>query len=610
MQILLFLFLSIITLTAETLTFGVFTYRTPEKIIKEYQPIADYLSKELNATIIVKPLDQEELEEQVLAGKIDIIATNPTHYLSLQKQGKTTGAIATLIKRYDNTITQYLGGAIITRADRSDIHLISNLKGKTIAIPGQKFLGGYQTQAYELFLNGVDIENDTKTFIVKNHEAVINTVLSGSADAGFVRSGIIEEMVRNNQLNLKEIFVIHEQKFSYFPMKTSTRLYPEWAIVTAKTLPADTVSKIAVALYGYQNTTKGNDIIAGFTISGDYAEIDTLARSLRIPPYDVLPTFTLQDIWTKHGIFIIVLASITTLFFIILGLLYKRATVEKKYAQSILNATPNPTVITDGEFLIRANNSFLNFVGFSTLEAFQLKHNCICDFFQEGDTDEYLLPTMEDKTWIEYILANPMREHKAKITINNKTTIFKIDASLVEDNNLFRVIAVFNDISAIIGKSTTDTLTRIANRMHFNLLYEHALHVGVRENTPLSLIFFDIDHFKRVNDTHGHLVGDSVLRFIANIVKKSLRKSDLIARWGGEEFIILLPNTSADFASEVAENLRRMIQNEVFDVVGQVTCSFGVTQLVGNEGGDKLLQRIDELLYDAKANGRNRVVVG
>lgn len=609
-RILLFLLLNLTLLNAQTLTFGVFTYRTPDKIIKEYQPIADHLSKELNATVIIKPLDQEELEKQVSEGKIDIVATNPTHYLSLQKQGKTTGAIATLIKRYDNTITQYLGGAIITRADRNDIRLISNLRGKTIAIPGKKFLGGYQTQAYELLLNGVDIQNDANTLVVKNHEAVVQAVLSDSADVGFIRTGIIEEMLRDNRLNLKDIFVINEQTFSHFSMKTSTHLYPEWAIVTTKMLPANTVSKLAIALYGYQNPTKGNDIIAGFTISGDYGEVDSLARSLRIPPYDHAPAFTPRDIWTKYGIMIIIVLSITTLFFIVLGLLYRKATFEKRYAQSILNATPSPTIITDGECLIGANSSFLNFIGFATLEAFKLKHNCICDFFEEGNTDEYLLPTMEDKTWIKYILTYPEYEHKAKITIHGTTTLFKVSASRVENKNQFRVIAIFDDVSSILSKSTTDALTQIANRMHFNLLFEHALHIAVREHSNLSLIFFDIDHFKRVNDTHGHLVGDDVLRHICYLVKKSLRKSDLIARWGGEEFIILLPNTSVDFASKVAENLREMIYNETFDVVGHLTCSFGVTQLVGNEIGDKLLQRVDELLYCAKENGRNRITVG
>lgn len=608
--LLILLFLTVPYISAQTLTFGVFTYRIPEKIIQEYQPIADYLSKELNTTVIIKPLGQDELEKQVSEGLIDIIATNPTHYLSLRNRGKTTGAIATLVKGYNDILTSYLGGVIITHAKREDIRTISELQGKTIAVPGKKFLGGYQTQAYELLLNGVDVQKDVQIKILKNHEEVVKEVLSGGADAGFVRSGIIEEMTDSKRLNPKELFVINERSFANFAMKTSTRLYPEWAIVASQKLDTLTISKIAVALYKYKNTQKGNDIIRGFTISGDYGEIDTLARALRIPPYEEAPSFTYADIWEKHGKSIIILSSITVLFFIILVFLYHRTRFEKKYAQSILNATPNPIIITDGKELISANTAFLNFIGFETLEAFKKKHDCICDFFEDGETGEYLHKSMDDESWIEYILTHPEHEHKAKITINGKTTLFKINASVVESGKLFRVIAIFDDISLLINKSTTDALTQIANRMQFNLMYEHALHIEQREKTPLSLIFFDIDHFKSVNDTHGHLVGDNVLRHIANLVKNSLRKSDIIARWGGEEFIILLPNTSISSALHLAENLREKIENEPFEVVGHLTCSFGVTQLQSQESGSKLLQRIDELLYKAKENGRNRVEVG
>jgi diguanylate cyclase (GGDEF)-like protein len=598
------------TLSAQTLTFGVFTYRTPEKIMEEYLPIAEHLSRELNVSVLIRPLSQEELEKEVAAGKIDIVATNPTHYLSLQKQGKTTGAIATLVKRYNNVATPYLGGVIITRAGRNDIRSLSDLKGKTVAIPGKKFLGGYQTQDYALLKAGVVISKDVTTVACGNHVEVVNAVLSQKADAGFIRSGILEEMMSEKKLNLQDIFIVNEKILSHFPMKLSTNLYPEWSVVAAKEVDVDTVSKIAVALYGYHNPKIGSGVIAGFTIPGDYADIDTLARVLRIPPYDHIPPFTIEDIWDKHGIALAALVSITTLFFIMLSLLYRRAKFEKEYAQSILNATPTPIIVTDGAHIVSANTSFLNFVEFETLEAFKSKHDSICDLYEEGDTDEYLRANMNDKTWIEHIIVNPEHEHKVKITINGITTFFKVDVSVVQSKGSLRAIAIFDDISELVNQSTTDALTRIANRTHFNLLYEHSLYIAKREKTPLSLIFFDIDHFKAVNDTYGHLVGDDVLRHLANLAKNSLRKSDIVARWGGEEFIIVLPNTSLTAASHLAQELRKTIESEEFAVVEHLTCSFGVAQLQENEDAKKLLLRIDELLYSAKENGRNRVEIG
>lgn len=602
-----FLLLISAVLSGQTLVFGVFNYRTPEKILKEYQPIADHIARELKMNVIIKPLGQEELEQGVNKGEIDIIATNPTHYLSLQKQLKTTGAIATLVKRYGTVITPYLAGVIITRSDNANIRSLLELRGKTIAIPGKKYLGGYQTQAYILSQAGIDVDKETIPVVVKNHEAVVNAVLAGKVDAGFIRSGILEEMIGEEKLKTSDVFILNEQKSSYFPLKTSTNLYPEWAIVTSKTLTLETVSNIAVALYGYKDPKVGNDIIANFTIPGDYADIDVLARTLRIPPYDTLPSFTLEDIWDKYGNTILIIILVVTLFFGILSVLYRRARFEQKYSQSILDAIQSPIIVTDGTHLIRANTGFLNFVEFDTVETFKNNYNCICDLFEEGDTNEYLLSNMNDKIWIEYIIERPEKNHKVKITINGITRFFKVNISVVYYNNLVRYIAIFDDISQLVNQSTTDPLTAIANRTHFNLLFKHTIYIAQREHTPLSLIFFDIDHFKAVNDTHGHLVGDDVLRHLANVTKNSLRKSDIVARWGGEEFIIVLPNTALDSASLIAETLRKTVQGEEFPVVQHITCSFGIAQLQEGEEGSDLLLRLDKLLYQAKENGRNMV---
>ncbi len=605
----IFIFFAIVALNAQTLTLGVFAYRTPEKIMQEYKPIAEHLGRELNVSVIVKSLSQEDLEKELFEEKIDFIVTNPTHYLSLKKQGKTTGAIATLVKRYNNVITPYLGGVIITRADRADMRTIFDLAGKTIAIPNNKMLGGYQTQAYELSKVGLDITKDLKTVAYKTHEATVAAVLLKKADAGFIRSGILEEMIAENKLNPQDFFIINEQKSPNFPMKISTELYSEWTIVAAKKLDLDTVSKAAVALYGYKDTQIGNDIISAFTIAGEYDNIDTLARSLRIPPYNFIPPFTYEDILSKHRNAIVIIVSLTTLFFLVLSFLYRRTRFEKQYAQSILDVIPTPIIVTDGKMLISANRAFLNFVEYKTTEAFRIQHNCICELFEEGETKEYLHTDMNEKTWIEYIVANPEQEHKAKITIHGITRFFKVDVSVVKYKDLFRAIAFFDDISQLVNQSTTDVLTRIANRTHFNLLFEYSVSIALREKTPLSLMFFDIDHFKSVNDKYGHLVGDDILRSVAQLAKQSLRKSDIIARWGGEEFIILLPNTSLSSATHLAEELRVIIQNEEFELIEHLTCSFGVAELEENESSEELLLRLDGLLYCAKANGRNRVEV-
>jgi len=321
-----------VSLNAKTLTMGVFAYVESEKIMREYQPIADHLSKKLHMDVRIKALDQTELERQVNDGLIDIVATNPTHYLSLQKQGKTTGAIATLVKSNGNINTSFLGGVIITRSDRNDIRSLSDLKGKTVAIPGKKFLGGYQTQVYALLKNHVHIDDDLETKVVGGHSKVIKSVLARDADAGFIRTGIIEEMAADHTLNPEDLFVLNEQNFPNFQIKISTALYPEWAIVAARNLDIEIVNKVAIALYEYKNVQKGNNIINGFSIPGDYGEIDTLARTLRIPPYDKAPEFTGKDIWNKYGQMILIIVLITVLVLMILFIALKAILKAKQEA--------------------------------------------------------------------------------------------------------------------------------------------------------------------------------------------------------------------------------------------------------------------------------------
>jgi diguanylate cyclase (GGDEF)-like protein len=127
-----------------------------------------------------------------------------------------------------------------------------------------------------------------------------------------------------------------------------------------------------------------------------------------------------------------------------------------------------------------------------------------------------------------------------------------------------------------------------------------------RYNTPLSLVLFDIDHFKKINDTYGHVVGDQVLVQLSRFVPTLIRSMDLLARWGGEEFLILLPGSDGPMALQVAEKLREAISNLVFDDVVSITCSFGVTQYAATETAAQFIARADGALYRAKADGRNR----
>ena len=155
--------------------------------------------------------------------------------------------------------------------------------------------------------------------------------------------------------------------------------------------------------------------------------------------------------------------------------------------------------------------------------------------------------------------------------------------------------------------ATTDPLTLLYNRRKFDELMEYELERDKRYQSGLSIIFCDIDHFKKINDMHGHDVGDDVLRELSAEIRTSLRQSDIVARWGGEEFIILIPNCTADTAVTIAENIRKKIETYKFNKAGKVTASFGVTHVLGHDDKTTLIKRVDKALYAAKENGRNRV---
>ncbi|MCF8002507.1 MAG: GGDEF domain-containing protein [Halanaerobiales bacterium] len=163
-------------------------------------------------------------------------------------------------------------------------------------------------------------------------------------------------------------------------------------------------------------------------------------------------------------------------------------------------------------------------------------------------------------------------------------------------------------VQKITRVSEIDQLTKIYNRVKFKKELEKEIKRVKRYDNDLSIIMFDIDHFKKVNDNYGHDLGDKVLRQITNVVTKTIRETDIFARWGGEEFIVLTPDTNLDSATELAERTRINIEKAKINKVGQITCSFGVTKFKKGDSFNSFTKRVDNALYQAKETGRNKVV--
>ena len=184
---------------------------------------------------------------------------------------------------------------------------------------------------------------------------------------------------------------------------------------------------------------------------------------------------------------------------------------------------------------------------------------------------------------------------------------------VIADDLINNSLKLYNQIYLLFSGSNTDALTKLNNRkafeLHINQIYKESLSSKRRASDsekPYCIAMIDIDHFKSVNDKHGHLLGDEVLILIAQIMQQSLRENDLLFRFGGEEFVAILQNATLDQAKSSLERFRTAIANYIFPQVGELTVSIGYCQIDVAQNYDLLLERADAALYHAKHQGRNQ----
>lgn len=224
--------------------------------------------------------------------------------------------------------------------------------------------------------------------------------------------------------------------------------------------------------------------------------------------------------------------------------------------------------------------------------------------FMNARIDGYLikipLNKMTHSNFIEMqqnVIISPFKEDMVSIVIYDQTLLLEAQYQIEEQSRQFEI------------QATTDQLTGAYNRLKFAEVLDSEIKRSERYENPLCLILFDIDHFKRVNDTYGHLVGDLVLKTLTNVIQNAIRDTDLFARWGGEEFILLLPETALEGAKITAERIRETISEYPFEIVGHIACSLGLALYHSGEEPDHLVKRADDALYTAKESGRNRVMI-
>ncbi len=737
------------------LRFGVFSFLGEAETEKKFAPLVEYLNSVLEKEQIeLFVLSQENLNERIRQGEIDLVTTNPTHFLVARSQYPLTGVIATIVQSNNGEPSRQLGGVILTLSNRDDIGSLSDLRGKVVAVPSQENLGGYRAQLYELYRAGVNAPDEFAALIeVGTHRNAVKALLDGKADVAFIRDGILEKLQQEGFVPERAVKILNVQLNNDFVHKVSTRLYPEWPVFALPHVDDRTVRHVAAALFSLEpdHPLAIQAGIHGFSVPADYQSVEVLSRALRLPPYDQMPEFTLIDAWERWQHYIVLgiaIFSLITFLSLSLSWLWRRAHVDRDRFSTLLQGLGEGVYGTD----IEGRCTFINDMGAKMLQVspeqvlgkdqHSLFHHHYADgrfypysecpisktlndgrkrqqrdwFIRQDGTyfpvdltvsalfekeaiegavvafsditqrvrveeenkrltrsNRMLLESAGDGIYgidmkgkctfinpaalkmvgfnLEEVLGKDPHQifhysypdgndypahkcpvHIAKVSgiesesedyfVNRDGDFFPVHlkvSPIREEGEQVGVVVVFQDITEqkalqerLITLTTTDDLTGLYNRRYFQKQLSKEFARFQRAFAETAVLMLDLDYFKRINDTYGHAAGDKVLKDFARLLLSAQRNSDFSARVGGEEFALLLPNTSLTDATSFANRLIKQVREQAFTYEDKrilVTVSIGcASMLLSDTHPDLVLARADRALYTAKESGRDQVI--
>lgn len=293
----------------------------------------------------------------------------------------------------------------------------------------------------------------------------------------------------------------------------------------------------------------------------------------------------------------------------------KQLREQKSYMQKIIDLQEQILIVIDETVIFSANQRFFDFFDYQDLNEFHRHHNCICQLFID---EEGFLPSnfseSEGKPWLHTILKYPEKIHLAIVKHLNINVFMMVNATLIDaDKELY--VVTLADVTQMHRmkeqfrhQALTDELTGAFNRTKFNAVFEAA--ISNSDKTGFTLAMLDIDHFKAINDQYGHLQGDVILKELVTLIEDNIRNEDVLARWGGEEFMLVFFASMEKIIAHV-EKLRLIIAEHPFSGMDDVhiTISMGVGGYSAGMDEDVFLKEIDDALCQAKQSGRNRIKV-
>ena len=551
---------------ADPVKIGVLSFTDKHTTLRQWLPTAAYLHQIIPThTFDVVPLDYDEMNAQVAEHRLNYVLTNSEHYVVLRNAFKLS-AMVTLMNQVDGTEINTFGGVIFSRTEGAPIERLQDLRGKRVAAVGLFSLGGFLAAAEVCKEAHLDLQSDDVQlqFIGMPHASVVQAVLANQADVGIVRTGVLEAMIRQGVLDPARIRVINSQPKALFPQQLSTKLYPEWPLAAMPGSNIALTKAITMALLALQpdNPAARAGGYAGFTPPANYLPVEDVMRGLRVYP-GVLATSVWQDLWEQNsgnlralGLLLLVAVLLVVLYLYVsnrnlrrLTALYSQAQEDLEIMAVAFNSQVGLIVTDRFTRIVRANDALCATLGYAEKDLIGTDTARLRGVrVDRGFMDTVWKQLHLQRQWRGELLCR----HAQGFDVPCMVTITAVRADRV---GLSGYVGSFVDISAQKATETEirqlayfDQLTELPNRRYFLERLESRLLAGAPTGTLGALLFIDLDHFKLLNDSHGHSVGDELLRLIAERLREMTTNGALAARLGGDEFVVMLAELGTDIA--------------------------------------------------------------
>lgn len=625
---------------------GVLSFESTAQTASRWRPTASYLQATIpDQQFEILPLSYDDLNAAVRSRKLDFVLTNPEHYVVL-RNAFGLSPMVTLNTMVEGAASSTFGGVIFTRADADGIWQIEDVRGKRVAAVALYSLGGFLAQADVFRQAHIDLQSDdvqSLEFTDTPHSKVVQAVMDGRADVGLVRTGVLEQMAKQGQLDLAQVRVLNLQSDARFPQRISTEQFAEWPVAAMPQASPSLVKAVTVALLGISPNSAiahaGN--YAGFMPPANYAPVEDLMRRLKVYP-NIRPSSPLwEELWLHYSseiewaLFALLLTVSGTSIYLWIGnrklrklsALYLDSQRRLAVTAAAFESLVGIIVTDEGTRIIRANEAFTKLFGYTEPELLGSSTSVLRAAVLPEGTLRHIWPILQAQGRWQGELACRHQSGKEIACIVAITALRKSGDTATGFVGSFLDISVQKHAESEARQlAFFDPLTELPNRRMFLDRLQTAMTSMAQDHLMGALMFLDLDDFKVLNDTYGHTVGDQLLRLIAKRLTSLAGTQALAARLGGDEFVVMWPGLSPvelvarEKASTLAWQIRRAILDP-YELNAQstdsrdthflhysISASIGVALFGGREEPlAEVLKRADVAMYQSKRAGKDTI---